>query len=72
VVGGATSAGAATNAAEAAGAAAVQAPVVGTTVPVRQVGSRLFDLSAIYLLLVAAAATAGAVILFVRHAGVQL
>jgi hypothetical protein len=65
--GGAT--GAATGAAE---AAAGQAPVVGTAVPVRKVGSRLFDLSAIYLLLVAAAATAGAVIQFVRHAGVRL
>jgi len=70
---GATSAGAATGATEAAGAAAGEAGSgIGTAVPVRQVGSRLFDLSAIYLLLVAAAATAGAVILFVRHAGVQL
>ncbi len=45
--------------------------MVGTALPVRRVGSQLFDLSAIYLLLVAAAATAGAVILFVRHAGVR-
>jgi hypothetical protein len=45
---------------------------MGTAVPVRRVGTRLFDLSAIYLLLVAAAATAGAVILFVRGAGVRL
>ena len=39
-------------------------------VPIRRVGSRLFDLSAIYLLLVAAAATAGAVIQLVRRPGV--
>jgi hypothetical protein len=62
-------AGTATGASE---TAAGEAPVVGTAVPVRKVGSRLFDLSAIYLLLVAAAATAGAVIQFVRHAGVRL
>jgi hypothetical protein len=53
-------------------AAAGPAPVNGTALPVRRVGSRLFDLSAIYLLLVAAAATAGAVIQFMRHAGVRL
>ena len=39
-------------------------------VPIRRVGTRLFDLSAIYLLLVAAAATAGAVIQLVRRPGV--
>jgi hypothetical protein len=55
-----------------ANAAAGEAPVVGTAVPVRKVGTRLFDLSAIYLLLVGAAAMAGAVIQFVRHAGVGL
>jgi hypothetical protein len=53
-------------------AAGGQAPAVGSAVPVRRVGSRLFDLSTIYLLLVAAAATAGAVIQFMRHAGVRL
>jgi hypothetical protein len=62
--------GAAGEGTSATGAAAGEAPVVGTAVPVRRVGTRLFDLSAIYLLLVAAAATAGAVIQFVRHAGV--
>ena len=56
----------------AAGTSAGPAPVVGTAVPVRKVGTRLFDLSAIYLLLVGGAATAGAVIQFVRHAGVGL
>ena len=40
-------------------------------VPVRKVGSRLFDLTTIYLLLVAAATTAAAAIQFVRHAGVR-
>jgi len=54
------------------GATAGEAPVVGRAVPVRKVGTRLFDLSAIYLLLVAAAATAGAVILLVRGTGVGL
>lgn len=54
------------------GATGAAAPVLGTAQPVRRVGSRLFDLSTIYLLLVAGAATAGAVIQFMRHAGVRL
>jgi hypothetical protein len=51
--------------------AAAPSPAAEAAVPIRQVGTRLFDLSAIYLLLVAAAATAGAVIQFVRRPGVS-
>lgn len=51
--------------------AASQGEPVGAAVPVRKVGSRLFDLTTIYLLLAAAAATAVAVIQFMRHAGVR-
>jgi hypothetical protein len=53
-------------------AAAPLPPASVAAVPVRKVGSRLFDLSAIYLLLVAAAAMAGAVVQLVRGAGVRL
>jgi hypothetical protein len=53
-------------------AAAPVPPASVAAVPVRKVGSRLFDLSTIYLLLVAAAAMAGAVIQLVRGAGVRL
>ena len=53
------------------GAAADQSTPTEAALPIRRVGSRLFDLSAIYLLLVAAAATAGAVIQFVRRPGVS-
>jgi hypothetical protein len=48
-----------------------QSTTTEAAVPIRRVGSRLFDLSALYLLLVAAAATAGAVIQFVRRPGVR-
>ena len=51
-------------------AGAGQPAATGTAMPIRRVGTRLFDLSAIYLLLVAAAATAGAVIQLVRRPGV--
>jgi hypothetical protein len=52
-------------------AAAGQSTSAEAAVPIRRVGTRLFDLSAIYLLLVAAAATAGAVIQLVRRPGVS-
>jgi hypothetical protein len=51
-------------------AGAGQPATTEVAVPIRRVGTRLFDLSAIYLLLVAAAATAGAVIQLVRRPGV--
>jgi hypothetical protein len=51
-------------------AGAGQPAATDAAVPIRRVGTRLFDLSAIYLLLVAAAATAGAVIQLVRRPGV--
>jgi hypothetical protein len=51
-------------------AGASQPAATEAAVPIRRVGTRLFDLSAIYLLLVAAAATAGAVIQLVRRPGV--
>ena len=80
VVGGGSSVGAAPAAGSAAGAAGGgasdaigggdQSATPEAAVPIRRVGSRLFDLSAIYLLLVAAAATAGAVIQLVRRPGV--
>ena len=65
-----SAAGVAEGAAGATGTAA-QPGGAEAAVPIRRVGTRLFDLSAIYLLLVAAAATAGAVILFVRSPGVR-
>ena len=58
--------------ADTAGGAAGASDATGeASVPIRRVETRLFDLSAIYLLLVAAAATAGAVIQFVRRPGVR-
>ena len=51
-------------------AEAGQSTSAEAAVPIRRVGTRLFDLSAIYLLLVAAAATAGGVIQLVRRPGV--
>jgi hypothetical protein len=67
----ATGSGAAEAAGSASEAASGRAPTAEVTVPIRQVGSRLFDLSTIYLLLVAAAATAGGVIQLVRRPGVR-
>ena len=74
VVGGGPTAGADTGASGASAGATVagagQPATTEVAVPIRRVGTRLFDLSAIYLLLVAAAATAGAVIQLVRRPGV--
>jgi hypothetical protein len=53
-----------------AAAGAGQSTTTEAAVPIRRVGTRLFDLSAIYLLLVAAAATVGAVIQLLRRPGV--
>lgn len=67
---GSTAAGADTGEAGDTAAGAGQSATTEAAVPIRRVGTRLFDLSAIYLLLVAAAATAGAVIQLVRRPGV--
>lgn len=73
VAGAGPAAGSATAAGGRAADSAAEAGQSATTeaaVPIRRAGTRLFDLSAIYLLLVAAAATAAAVIQLVRRPGV--